>query len=315
MSFASIPHCCLVGPHLVVVKDDRYISETLRGPHSLLRAAACKQDGDGHWWLQLDAPRRTLEHPVLAIGGRSTNSYFHWMTDVVPRLTAALEHRSLRELTLVMRPVKHEFQRQTLAWMGVEPLQVSEEIVTAPRVVLPSSLIHDKRNARYARDLIPLVRRFRDRYVPRAGGGKPARLYISRRDAHRRHVTNEEEVRTTLEALGFEPVELTSMPLQEQIARFGAAEAIVGQHGGGLTGLLFARPHTRVVELFPRGFPAPSPFWTIASLRDLDYEMLLCDVADPKVPEGEARKNADLRVDIDALREVLNRGPLRGAGR
>jgi capsular polysaccharide biosynthesis protein len=82
----------------------------------------------------------------------------------------------------------------------------------------------------------------------------PRRIYIDRRasdrrpNAHRR-LRNEDEVVAALSRLGFKPVRLEGLSLQQQIALFAHAEAIVAPHGAGLANLVFARPGTILIEL------------------------------------------------------------------
>jgi len=301
----SIPDCTLAGPQLVALRDESYIVETTRGAKSFRDRRVFSSDDDGYR-VRPGASSVRFDEPVAVAGGAATSGYFHWMTEIVPRLQVLIE-AGLDVLPILMRPAPHAFQRQSLEWLGVEPWFVEEGLVHVPRAVVPSFPIHPKRGGRYSPELIDRATDFRARSVPRRTDATPTRIYVSRGDAAKRKVANEAELETMLRAAGFECLTLSERALDEQIHLFTHAEVIVAQHGAGLTNIMFARPGTRVVELYPRGFMAPSPYWTLASLAGLDYTMVICDVD----PGTDARRggvaNADLLVDVTALGRLLSR--------
>jgi hypothetical protein len=76
------------------------------------------------------------------------------------------------------------------------------------------------------------------------------RLYISRRFARSRAVTNEQELLPILQAYGFLVLHAEQMPFIEQVEIFRRASVVIGPHGAGLTNLIFAPKGTRVLEFF-----------------------------------------------------------------
>ena len=82
----------------------------------------------------------------------------------------------------------------------------------------------------------------------------PRRIYIDRRASDRRPgahrcLRNEDDVVAALAPLGFVAVCLEGLSLAAQVALFANAEAIVAPHGAGLANLVYARPHTVIIEL------------------------------------------------------------------
>lgn len=80
---------------------------------------------------------------------------------------------------------------------------------------------------------------------PQAVPGR--RLFISRRGAQRAR-SDEQEIETMLLANGFETVDFRGMTLRQQAQVVGSAEVLVGQHGAGLSNVLFAPPGSLVIE-------------------------------------------------------------------
>lgn len=75
------------------------------------------------------------------------------------------------------------------------------------------------------------------------------RIYVSRRDARWRRLTNEAEVEARLHRLGFETIELTHMSIRELATLMASAEVVVGPSGANLAAAMFCRPGTAVIEL------------------------------------------------------------------
>jgi capsular polysaccharide biosynthesis protein len=86
------------------------------------------------------------------------------------------------------------------------------------------------------------------------GDPKPGtrRLFLSRRTARWRRVTNEADILEALRPLGFELFEADGMTLSEQIKCASEAEIIVGPGGAQMMLAVFAPRHIPIVEL---GFP------------------------------------------------------------
>jgi len=64
---------------------------------------------------------------------------------------------------------------------------------------------------------------------------------------------------------------------------------------------------SRGSTFYPRGFMAPSPYWTLSSHAGLDYTMLICEV-DRGTDAGRGGvAQADILVDVTALGRLLAR--------
>lgn len=98
----------------------------------------------------------------------------------------------------------------------------------------------------------------------------PKRIFISRSNASKRRLLNEDEIFDFLHSYGFEKNVLEKLSFIEQILLFKGAEVIVGPHGAGFTNLLFCQENNLIIELFPESY-VNQCFWTIASQKRLRY--------------------------------------------
>ena len=126
------------------------------------------------------------------------------------------------------------------------------------------------------------------------------RIFISRANASKRRMVNEADVADFLASFGFEHVALEERSLLDQMKLFAEASVVIGQHGAGLTNLLYVPAGTTVVEIFSSPDATPPHYSSAVELLDLNYEALRMDPVGAK--EG---KDADGRLSLDTLKQGL----------
>jgi capsular polysaccharide biosynthesis protein len=245
-----------------------------------------------------------LSDAYWVIDNFSPRSYYHWMTECLPRLLVAervgTSHRLLlpdyfREdpyvaFTLRAFPVIDHVQ-----WIGTSGNVVVDRLVCPPRLGSAGN---------YSPEIVDVA----TRVSSLVDGPGTRRLYLSRAGATRRRISNEDEVARILEAFGFEALRVNPAEPAEQIRAARAADVLVGLHGAELTNVMFQRPGSRVLELRHRDdahfFDCYSP---LAERFGVEYRALPCDLApgQESVGFGSAVNQADLVVDLPALCESL----------
>lgn len=127
------------------------------------------------------------------------------------------------------------------------------------------------------------------------------RIYITRKDASKRFVVNEEQVIALLAQRGFRVVVLTPLSTQEKIAIFSSAQVIVAPFGSGSANIVFSEPGTKLIELSPITV-VDTYFWKLCSHGSIDYYELICEV---EQPPKEAVGSDNLVVDLERLEATL----------
>jgi len=102
------------------------------------------------------------------------------------------------------------------------------------------------------------------------------RLFVSRADARKRRLVNEDEVFARLEQFGFERLAPGRLPVADQIRLFSEAKVVAGAHGAGLTNLIFMPEGGSVVEIFRCGHVNSSYPW-LAHLRGHRHGYVISD--------------------------------------
>ena len=242
--------------------------------------------------MKVECPR------AIFLGPPWHHNHYHWVIDIVPRL--AFARPELTEgLPVVIPPAVRQAQieilRAALDTMGHQDTQI-ERLPQGPcrfeRLVMPtaptmsmdvSAAQHGFVRSIYQRQLVERTRR---------------RIYISRRDAAVRRITNEGPLLELLSKHGFEPVTPSGLSMAEQAALFCSAEAVIGHHGAGMTNLAFSNPGTIAIEVFHEGHFAPC-FSRLAQLGELRYGYAV----------GKAQ-GADTFVDLYPLAQLLEEAGL-----
>lgn len=126
----------------------------------------------------------------------------------------------------------------------------------------------------------------------------PTRVYVSRADANRRQVENEEEVVLLLDKYGFMSIEPGRLPFCEQVRLFSGADIIVGPHGAGLANMIWS-DRAKVLELMTEG--SGEHFFVLANECNHLYDFLLCE----PLHNNAKDRHSDMKVDLNKLEECL----------
>ncbi|MCC7338083.1 MAG: glycosyltransferase family 61 protein [Pirellulaceae bacterium] len=225
---------------------------------------------------------------VLVLNKGAAHNYYHWITEVLPRLELA-RRAGWTEADYYVVDCYKPFQRQTLQSLGIPREKVIEPhnglLIEADELIVPSlaTALARSRTGEMLREAFGVPS------PPQVGGTR--RIFVSRKNARTRRIANETQIEEVLTPLGFEFHCLEQYTLAKQIQLFGEAEMIVGGHGAGLTNMLYAQAGTRVIELAPSNY-----------IRKC-YAMLSEELGHPYslVEAHRSRRSRNLHVPCDDL--------------
>jgi capsular polysaccharide biosynthesis protein len=231
-------------------------------------------------------PTTHVSGSVLSLATNYSGNYYHWMFNVLPRLHIA----SHLDIDATYVDQSQSFQRESLELLGIQNILPPHPAVSADHLYVPSFPLLGAVPS-WAIDWL------RSLWPPSPTLGR--RLYISRADAPRRHLLNEEQL---ARRLNLEVVTLTGLTIAEQARLFSEANLIVAPHGAALTNLIFCHPGTEVVELFAPRFQMPC-FWALAHRSDLNYSHLI-GRSDPTL-EGRSPVDDHISLELDHACRIL----------
>lgn len=276
------------------------LSKDVWGPR--LHSAFVKTSLPRATWL----PGRTLS----LVTPEAAANYHHWTVDLLPR--AGLAQRAgyrLSEFDHVL--IKHRgypFQEEALQRLGIDKskiIRVEDNLhVQAETLVVPS-VRHD--NTKVGRKDMEFVRRL---YLPSEPSATPAfrRLYVSRRDASFRRVTNEPDLMPLLQKHGFEEISMSKLSVAEQAKIFSEAQFVIGPNGSALANLLFANPACQVVEFFAPGWVVGYN-WMICAAFGLPYTAIVGRGSRPAAGTLPREIKQDIDLDLETMKTVLSTLP------
>lgn len=247
---------------------------------------------------------KRIESLCVLLGG--DNNYCHWLLRYLSRLLFIENNTMIGSLPFLINKELKNFQKESLLLLGIPENRLikisSEETVRCKELIVPFSPRITPETLILACNWIRL--KFGDLFCRDKEAAK--RLYVSREDAERRHITNENEVWMLLQNLGFEKVIPGQLSFKEQIEIFSSAKAVVGAHGAGLTNLVFCPPKTTVIELSDIFNVRMDDFKIISKALEHHYYRLVSKDVIPYRRKIFLSSNINFQVDLANFRHLLN---------
>lgn len=239
---------------------------------------------------------------VLFFDQYSASSVFHWLCDSLPRLLSVetllgddavvlLPHArgelaKLQELTLNAMGSCHSVRRVSL-----------ERPIRVEHLLVPDFSSHP---GRHRPEQMHQVRSRMRAFFTAEKQSECDVVYISRRFAGSRRTINEDEVQASLAKFNVRTVYLERLTASAQIESICNAKCIIGNHGGGLPAMLYAREDCMIVEIRSRTDTHNNCYYSLAGALGLPYYYLLATPVD--ITRGN---DSDWLVDCNALETLL----------
>jgi glycosyltransferase involved in cell wall biosynthesis len=202
---------------------------------------------------------------VLSAPGAGYN-YFHWLLDLLPRLgyLSNLGYFLTDFDRIIINTPKLNFHLESLNMINfpIEKLFFTESKLTyqLEHAILPS----------YSPQSMLGFQFVKQTFAKSKSPLKNRRVFITRRNATKRRIVNEEEIFAFLKGLNFEMIELEKLNLHEQIVLFSETEIVVGAHGAGFSNIIFMSPGTKVVEFIDED-RVSILYWILANYNRSEY--------------------------------------------
>jgi capsular polysaccharide biosynthesis protein len=224
------------------------------------------------------------------------NNYFHWMTEMLPRITAMNHHHPDFPVLIPANYLNYPFIVESLQQLNIDfqafDVQHTLKVNTLKAIEVPH----------VGRFNEALMHFFRDKFMK--GGASVSRpfrlLYVSRGKAKRRKIKNEDEVFGLLKLKGFEKVNLEELKLMDQVKLFQEARIVMGCHGAGLANIMFMQKNQTVIELKSD----KNNYWCYFSLARVFGLKYFYSLNNGHV---DNHRDADIDIDLDALNLLLTK--------
>jgi len=243
------------------------------------------------------------------IGAIQYRNYCHWLVDQLTRLSFLGFEARRQDCFIVTAPADTPWQMETLKQCGFDNDRVLTlgrfDAIQARELLVPSDL---SRIPHPAHKGAPWALHYL-RSAVGYGSAAPAdrerqKLYVSRNDASARRVLNEDELLAALHRYGYQSVQLSALPVAEQVSLFSSASHIVGLHGAGLSNIVFANSGCALLEIFAHTYGTPA-YYVLTAAQGLPYYSYV----EQDVRPGERHQFDDITIDVNRFlavaREIL----------
>jgi len=233
-------------------------------------------------------------------------NYFHWLTEVLPKLLFLIEKKQITTILIPASLYKKEFVHQSLK---ILPNEIKVKIISAPhRYFLPvykycSLGVH---SGNFHPDIICQLReKMWNAFFATSEQVEQQKeiIFIYRNLSERRGIVNFSEVEVVLAQKNVKVVNFSVLTFREQIVLMRRCAMLIGVHGAGLTNMLFTNPGTRILELRKKGDAHNNCYFSLASALGLPYYYLQCEVDSAE----KLTQECNFIVDVNQFSDCLSR--------
>jgi capsular polysaccharide biosynthesis protein len=245
---------------------------------------------------RLTFKKRKIQEAIWALDQWSFG-YFHWLTEVLPRILTAKESGYDYPVLFPKNANKNLYFDDSVSALEIEPHYFSlKERVQVKNLIAPSHL----QPAQFDPEQIKQVRNsFRQYDALEQNVSKSKRIYISRTIAQRRYVRNETELERVLSRFGFETVFMEKLSFQEQRKLMSETAFLISNHGAGLTNMIFMPDNATVIELKANADDINNCFFNLARALDHHYYYTI------NPGDNKLIQRANITVDVEKLNTLL----------
>lgn len=224
-----------------------------------------------------------------------TSGFFHWITEALPRLEACKDYMNGHAVLLPMSYSGIRFVQESLTLLQVPIIYYDTAVpLSVNEILVPS---HTAPTGNYNKKFIHGLR---SRLVLQASNETSSnRIYISRRKAEKRRLTNEDEVEAILRKYGFKVHYMEDYCLLDQIEIMSKANMLVGLHGAGLTNMIFMPAQSKIIEIRNYGDSHNNCYFTLAAEFGHRYFYIQSQ------SENKNTQTASVTVHLGALASAL----------
>jgi hypothetical protein len=239
-----------------------------------------------------------ISEPCLCFTDTWSLGYFHWFLDALPRLLTAEKY--LAE-TMVILPAK--FKNRDYIISGLKIFKVKNirwveknEVLAIKKLIIPAHIAPSGNyDPKIIRALIEKIKNYCANKRQLSLGDK---IFISREKAERRKISNEKEILPILSKYGFKKIILEDYSWEDQLGICQNANHLIGNHGAGLTNLIFMGAGGKILELGGEQNQFYH-YFSLAKAADIKYFYQVCAYSSSLFKRTNNKK--DIIVDLEKL--------------
>jgi len=209
---------------------------------------------------------------VISLRDTGEENYFHFFNDVLSKLLFLQEHNfELPKYAIVISDKlwnKSYFQYYlSHTFLGSLRWHVQkDEWVLFDSAVFCKPYTHSVKFFARSASLVK----------PTRVGERERKVFLTRNARTSRSLSNNDEIYDVVRKFGFEVIDASELPFNEQVELFANTSYIIAIHGAGLVNMIFRGGKTlNVLEIFPSETYIPFHYIMIAKMYGYSYDIIL----------------------------------------
>jgi capsular polysaccharide biosynthesis protein len=243
-----------------------------------------------------------------------TNNYFHWTTQVLPSFLLMKESGISSSSTILLPKSLNQFQLSSLNCLDLS--KYNYKVLEPYTIYNIESLFYSTFSGFWNESIHPYLYKVKDKIINNAKmflddnelETRPEKIFISRKGSTSRILENAEILEEYLREDGFSILDARDISYYKQVSLMTKAKIIIGEHGAGLTNILYAPTNAYVIEICPNNFVRRF-FYELANICGLHHEFLISDqiVDSGKLSNGKIDgKKLKWKIEIIQLKKKID---------
>jgi capsular polysaccharide biosynthesis protein len=235
-------------------------------------------------WRRFFSPKMRYCEKTAVVFDEWSNNYFHWMTEVVPKLQM-LSLSGEKLFVYLPTPIfQQPFVKFTLALF--KNIRFEELAVTdVTKFLIKEAILCNlqMQTGNYHPATIKAAASLINSSVS-VQYSIAKRIFIYRNISEGRGIENFNEIKPILDKFRFTILDLGELSPEEQIALMRNCEILAGAHGAGLTNMMFLPEGAKVLEIRRCDDALNNCYFSLAAAFGHAYYYHLCSVNDKSIP-------------------------------
>ena len=246
---------------------------------------------------------------ILYVTTSNSQNFFHWFLDVLQKLEFIDQSRdqilNFKYKIIIPNGYNNSYSKKSLEAFDLNFYyqEKNEIIISEQSILLPN--IAPTGNYR-KNQVLKLSQRMKNHWTKNITNNlNNKRIYISRKNAQRRKLKNEDEIIPILKKYGFTILDFDKLNFEEQLKNILNSEILISIHGAGLTHMLWMNEKSKVLEIRARDNCNDNCYFTLASDLGHDYFYVIAEKTDPKKSDHLSDLTINKNYFLSQLQKIL----------
>ena len=217
--------------------------------------------------LFIGRPNKFISKAII-VHDRHSENYFHWITDVLPKIIWAKQNKIFDDYMLVIPKFKNRFQIETIKKITKNFIIIDDFITLKIKKLEYIGEFHTSGSPRKF-FLNETKKIFINKAIIKKNSYK--KIYISRLDAKRRRLKNEKHFTDKLIKKDFKIIQIDNLSVVQQVNIFKNCTTLISLHGAGLTNLIWLKKNSSIIEIRDKKDIALNPYFVMSQQLNHNY--------------------------------------------